>query len=205
MVLRRDCPRPNTPLRLASNSAFQSLSGSIEASNIGCSFRPGQRECPQRGAHPVRWREDRQVARRLPSEFSVRAEAPDDSAAVFEVVADAFPTESEAALVDELRGATDPQISLVAEMGGFVVGHVLFTPVEIQAPDRVIQGMGLAPLAVREAYQRQLRDVSQRSLCAGGHIQPGLQLSRYGLLSPHCGGQSWLQEWSTYRTRFHQR
>lgn len=91
----------------------------------------------------------------MPSEFSVRAEAPDDSAAVFEVVADAFPTESEAALVDELRGATDPQISLVAEMGGLVVGHVLFTPVEIEAPDRVIQGMGLAPLAVREAYQRQ--------------------------------------------------
>ncbi len=89
------------------------------------------------------------------SDFSVRAESPSESFAVFEVVADAFPTTSEAELVDELRGATNPQISLVAESGGLVVGHILFTPVEIDCPNGAFRGMGLAPLAVRKPYQRQ--------------------------------------------------
>ena len=89
------------------------------------------------------------------ADLSLRAESQSDSAAVFEVVADAFPTDSEARLVAELRGATDPQISLVAESGGLVIGHILFTPVGIDCPGGALQGMGLAPLAIRKPYQRQ--------------------------------------------------
>jgi len=91
----------------------------------------------------------------LLSDLSIRSELPSDSAAVFEVLADSFPTDIEAKLVDELRGVTHPQFSLVAESGDLVVGHILFTPVEIDCPNGPLQGMGLGPLAVRKRYQRQ--------------------------------------------------
>lgn len=65
------------------------------------------------------------------------------------MLAQAFPTDAEAKLVDSLRGKTEPQISLVAEdERGVVVGHILFTPVKIHAASGTSEAMGLAPMAV---------------------------------------------------------
>lgn len=87
----------------------------------------------------------------------VRQEAPEDVAAVRNVVWLAFGQEDEALLVDRLREAEgfDPRLSLVAQVGGEIVGHVLFTHVVIKADERETPALSLAPLAVRPDNQRQ--------------------------------------------------
>ncbi|MHC4844990.1 MAG: GNAT family N-acetyltransferase [Planctomycetota bacterium] len=98
----------------------------------------------------------------LPIDLELRIELPDDEAEVRDVNTRAFPTEAEAGLVDALRGKTEPQISLVAENEAGVVGHILFTPVEIGASsgdtpetEPVIGTvMGLGPMAVLPQCQR---------------------------------------------------
>jgi putative acetyltransferase len=82
----------------------------------------------------------------------IRAERESDIASVHSVNEAAFPTSAEADLVDALRRSVDPVISLVAELKGRVVGHILFTPVSLErAPDLKI--MGLAPMAVAPGHQ----------------------------------------------------
>jgi putative acetyltransferase len=85
----------------------------------------------------------------------VRAESPRDRSGVRDVLVGAFPTAAEADLVDGLRGRTQPQIALVAEQRGRVVGHVLFTPVEILPASGPLHVLGLAPLAVAPQLQRR--------------------------------------------------
>lgn len=84
----------------------------------------------------------------------VRPERPEDHAAVHRVNRLAFGRESEADLVDALRAVADPWISLVAELGAEVVGHVAFSPVRIVGEKRESRAMGLAPLAVLPEHQR---------------------------------------------------
>lgn len=82
----------------------------------------------------------------------VRPEIPDDLAAIHAVHAAAFPTEDEASLVDAVRASGRLIVSLVAEEGGAVVGHIAFTPVSIDGAEA---GLGLAPIAVVPEYQRR--------------------------------------------------
>lgn len=66
----------------------------------------------------------------------------------------AFETRLEADLVDALRQAAYPIVSLVADVGGTIVGHMLFSPVTLSGnPD--VKMMGLAPMAVRPSEQRR--------------------------------------------------
>jgi putative acetyltransferase len=85
----------------------------------------------------------------------IRPERPGDRAAVFEVNRRAFPSAAEAKLVDALRPLADPLVSLVAETGGRVVGHALFTPVTVSASEGERQAMALGPLAVLPEFQRR--------------------------------------------------
>lgn len=88
-------------------------------------------------------------------EFAIRPERPDDVPAVFAVNAAAFETPAEAKLVDALRQRAEPIVSLVAEWSdGSVVGHVLFSPVEL-AGFPALKLMGLAPMAVSPEKQRR--------------------------------------------------
>jgi putative acetyltransferase len=82
----------------------------------------------------------------------IRLEQRDDLVAVRETNEQAFGTTTEARLVDRLRGSAD-SISLVATVGNWVVGHILFTPVSIE-PNINVRVAGLAPMAVRPEYQR---------------------------------------------------
>jgi putative acetyltransferase len=84
----------------------------------------------------------------------IRPEIPDDHAAVHALNASAFESPAEAALVDRLRCEADPIVSVVAEVGAKVVGHIMFTPVALSA-DPHLRVMGLAPMAVASAYRRQ--------------------------------------------------
>ena len=85
----------------------------------------------------------------------IRHEVPGDAAAIRVVNEEAFGTPLEAEIVDVLRTACADRLSLVAERDGAIVGHILFTPVEIAAADGPCRGYGLAPMAVRRAWQRR--------------------------------------------------
>ena len=87
--------------------------------------------------------------------ITIRPEKEADFDAVRQVNTVAFGRAAEAALVDALRKAADPLISLVAVEDDQVVGHILFTPVTIESGDAEAPALGLAPMAVLPAYQRQ--------------------------------------------------
>jgi putative acetyltransferase len=61
----------------------------------------------------------------------------------------------EAGIVDNLRERCEDLISLVAEEEGTVVGHILFSPVELESGGETRPGMGLAPMAVLPEHQRK--------------------------------------------------
>jgi putative acetyltransferase len=71
----------------------------------------------------------------------------------------AFEQPAEANLVDALRRTCADKLSLVAvdedAVDEEVVGHILFTPVEVESNGRRVVGMGLAPMAVVPERQRQ--------------------------------------------------
>ncbi len=87
--------------------------------------------------------------------ITVQTEKADDISAVRRVNELAFGRADEAALVDRLRLATQPQISLVAVENGQVVGHIFFSPVSIDSADSAFGAMGLAPMAVLPERQNQ--------------------------------------------------
>lgn len=86
--------------------------------------------------------------------MGVRTEDERDRAAVRAVNVAAFGTALEADLVDTLRATVKPTISLVAEIEGVVVGHIMFSPVSL-AEHPQLNIMGLAPMAVAPDRQRQ--------------------------------------------------
>jgi len=84
----------------------------------------------------------------------VRAEDKDDFVDAQSILLSAFPEEGESKLVSRLRENAQPIISLVAEIDGKLVGHILFSPVTLDSKP-VLQLMGLAPMAVLPSHQRQ--------------------------------------------------
>ncbi len=84
----------------------------------------------------------------------IRAETAEDRAAVQAVNESAFETPAEARLVAALREQARPTISLVAQVGGVIVGHVMFSPV-VLARHPELEVMGLAPMAVLPEHQRK--------------------------------------------------
>lgn len=88
----------------------------------------------------------------------LRQETPADYGAVYQLVAEAFATAehadgTEQDLVAALRksGAFIPELSIVAEIGNGLAGHILFTRAAVGGDEVLV----LAPLAVRPKYQRQ--------------------------------------------------
>lgn len=85
--------------------------------------------------------------------IEIREERDGDRAAIRSVNLAAFGQHAEADLVDTLRVQASPIISLVTEFGGAIVGHILFSPVDLADHDDLAM-MGLAPMAVLPAHQR---------------------------------------------------
>lgn len=91
----------------------------------------------------------------MKKELKIRPEIPHDYVGVSKVNQLAFGQEAEAQLVNQLRIAVNPYLSLVAIKQDQIIGHIFFTPVTI-APEKLSKRvMGLAPMAVLPAYQRQ--------------------------------------------------
>lgn len=83
----------------------------------------------------------------------IRFETPLDYGSVYEVNLRAFGRLAEADLVEILRKAAQPTLSLVAEQDGKIIGHIFFSPVSVKSPQGDWEAMGLGPLAVTPAHQ----------------------------------------------------
>lgn len=84
----------------------------------------------------------------------IRPELAGDAARVRAVNLAAFEGREEADIVDRLRRAGGRQLSLVAEVGGELVGHIQFSEVTVGQGGET-RGMGLAPMAVLPAHQNR--------------------------------------------------
>jgi putative acetyltransferase len=87
--------------------------------------------------------------------IQVRPEREADLPAIRTVNNEAFGGNSEARLVDALRSGGYARQSLVAEHEGSVIGHILFSALEIQTKDGIVPALALAPMAVLPGWQRQ--------------------------------------------------
>jgi putative acetyltransferase len=100
----------------------------------------------------------------------VRGENPEDREQVRIVNEAAFGRTDEANLVDALRDEAAVLASLVAEIDGHVVAHILFSRMWIETAGERIPAVALAPVAVLPEHQR-------RGI-AGKLIERGLDLLR---------------------------
>ncbi len=92
----------------------------------------------------------------------LRQETSNDYEAVADVIKDAFAQvkesdQSEPRLVDRLRYSTAfiPELSIVAEVGKKIVGHVLLTKIKIKNETNSVDALALAPISVHPNYQKQ--------------------------------------------------
>jgi putative acetyltransferase len=87
--------------------------------------------------------------------MDIRTEKPEDIEAVRQVNIAAFDRETEANLVDRLRGITST-FSFVAVQSDRIVGHLFFSPVTVAGNcSSNLSILGLAPVAILPEYQRQ--------------------------------------------------
>jgi len=115
----------------------------------------------------------------------IRNETDDDIRTIAEVTVEAFKklevsNQTEKYIIEALRAARALTLSLVAEFGGKVVGHIAFSPVTIS--DGTMNWYGLGPVSVLPEYQRKgigkalieeglsrLKDLGARGCCLVGH------------------------------------
>ncbi len=90
--------------------------------------------------------------------MTIRREQPADYESVYQVVKNAFQTAQESdgneqELVNALRQSVAfiPELSLVTEINGKIIAHILFTKLKIGGHT----ALALAPLSVLPIYQRQ--------------------------------------------------
>ena len=94
--------------------------------------------------------------------ITIRKEIPKDHNWVIELTAKAFETMpfsegDEDKLVARLRNAPGfiPELSLVAELDGLIVGHILFTPLVIDNGQQQFESLVLGPVSVLPEFQKQ--------------------------------------------------
>jgi putative acetyltransferase len=116
---------------------------------------------------------------------AIRNETDADVSAITEVTVAAFDTleisnHTEQFIIMALRAAKALTVSLVAEVGGRVIGHIAFSPVTIS--DGTRNWYGLGPVSVLPEFQRQgvgkaliqeglsrLKDMNAQGCCLVGH------------------------------------
>ncbi len=99
--------------------------------------------------------------------MKIRAERPPDRQSIRAVHVEAFGQREEADLVERIRADRwfIPELSLVAESDGGIVGHILFSKIEVADGDRKTDALALAPMAVLPDYQR--RGIGSRLVVEG--------------------------------------
>lgn len=89
--------------------------------------------------------------------INIRPEREEDFATIHELNLLAFRGEDEAKLIRRIRQSAGfiPELSLVAERDGRVVGHLLFSPIIIETKKGSVPALALAPMAVWPEFQNQ--------------------------------------------------
>jgi len=94
--------------------------------------------------------------------IKIRTETPEDYSYVIELTEKAFESleisdHNEGKLVEKLRKAPTfiDELSLVAELEGRIVGHILFTPVLIDNGTQQYHSLVLAPVSVLPYFQKK--------------------------------------------------
>jgi putative acetyltransferase len=130
----------------------------------------------------------------------IRNEQPADRKQVHEVNEAAFGRSDEADLVDNLRTEGAILLSLVAELDGQIVGHILFSRMTVETAQGPVDAVSLAPIAVLPGHQgrqvgsqlvrRGLADLSalgERIVIVLGHKQ---YYPRFGFSSQQAANLS---------------
>lgn len=141
---------------------------------------------------------------------TIRPETAPDREAVARVNHLAFGQDEEARIVDGLRDGGFARLSLVAELDGQVVGHILFSDLSILTDGGTVPALSLAPMAVRPEFQQRgigsrlvregleaCRGAGHRIIVVLGHTH---FYPRFGfsaklaepLLSPFGGHDAWM-------------
>lgn len=94
--------------------------------------------------------------------ITLRKETESDYSVVFQLIEKAFKEEehsdhSEQFLVERLRAseAFIPELSLVAEIEGKIVGHILLTKIKVKNDANDFDSLALAPVSVLPTHQKQ--------------------------------------------------
>ena len=85
----------------------------------------------------------------------IRHDTAVDHEAIRHVNRLAFGQDDEARIVDALRASGNVRASLVAEMHGHIVGHILFSELPIHEEAQTILALALAPMAVLPDFQNR--------------------------------------------------
>ncbi|PZR98869.1 MAG: hypothetical protein DLM69_08110 [Candidatus Chloroheliales bacterium] len=88
----------------------------------------------------------------------IRPEVVADYPAIADIHMRAFDNRVDVSLIVSLqrhRRSFDPELSLVAELDGRVVGHVLFSPERIRLLSQSVPAVNLSPIGIDPAYQGQ--------------------------------------------------
>jgi putative acetyltransferase len=87
----------------------------------------------------------------------IRPERPDDYVIITEINDAAFGGKTEGILVEKLRATKEfvRALSLVAELDGTPVGHILFYPVTINSGETRYPTLALAPMSIIPEYQKK--------------------------------------------------
>jgi putative acetyltransferase len=107
----------------------------------------------------------------VPGGVTIRPEQSGDRGAIADVVAAAFGSQAEARLVEAIRASANfiPELSLVAEVTGRIVGHVMVSLVTFRDDAAQHRVASLSPLAVAPPFQGRgigsalVRDVTTRA------------------------------------------
>ncbi|ALH81614.1 GNAT family N-acetyltransferase [Sphingopyxis macrogoltabida] len=96
----------------------------------------------------------------MPDGLVIRPARAEDAEAIDVVIRAAFAEtefghQGEADLVRMVGEDGDTLVSLVAESGGAIIGHVLFSRMDVDADGAALSAAGLAPVSVAPAFQRQ--------------------------------------------------
>jgi putative acetyltransferase len=140
----------------------------------------------------------------------IRHETEADRDAIWDVNHQAFGGDAEADLVNALRDDGFAAVSLIAEVDGEVVGHIMFSTITIHTEKHAVESLSLAPMAVLPRFQRQgigsalieggieeCRKLSYGSILVLGHPE---FYSRFGfssnlassLICPFGHGEAWM-------------
>lgn len=94
----------------------------------------------------------------MTAEVIYRPETQDDFQEVFEINHKAFGQQNEAKLVNALRNNPNvfiPELSIVASKNNAIIGHILFTKINIKNDDKTLnESLAIAPMAVLPEFQK---------------------------------------------------